>query len=170
MVDLLPLTLNLYRDNSRSCQFNTRKLPLCYTIWLSWGNFVDLVQMRRSPLQTRLPPVSQCRRSPHLVNGGDARVPSTHDGVEDDKIKCSTVLDVEQPGRPVRFPESPILRPLSPELARKEVIRRKTVKNVIPKRFTPQMVAHLAGTTVFDLEKVVRLEVRKFCWLWSASS
>ncbi len=123
----------------------------------------------RSPLQTRLPPVTQCHRSSHLVSDGDVPVTSTRDGVKHDKMKSLTILNVEeQSSGSVQLPLNPVRRPLSPELARKEATHHKTNKHVIRRRFTPQMVAYLAGTTVFELEKMVRLEVRKFGWLSSA--
>ncbi len=119
-------------------------------------------------MQARLPPVSQCHQSSHLVND-DIPVPSTRVRVEHNKTKRLTVLNVQQSGGSVRLPPNPVRRPLSPEFARREDDPHHTnIKHVIQKRFiTPEMVACLAGTTVFELEKVVRLEVREFGWLWS---
>ncbi len=137
-------------------------------IWLSWKDFIDL-QMR-NPLQARLPPVSPCHRSPHLAND-DTPVTTTHDRVGHNKTKRSTVLNVQQSVGSVRLPPNPVLRPLSPELARRDGPHHTNVRHVVPRRFfIPEMVSCLAGTTVFELEKVVRLEVREFGWLWCTIS
>ncbi len=125
----------------------------------------------RSPLQTRLPPVTPCQKPSHLNSDGDASVTAKRDGVKCNKMKSLTILNTEdQSSGLAQLPLRPIRqRPLSPELVRKEAIHHRNNKHTIRKIFTPQMVAHLAGTTVSELKKMVRLEVRKFGWILSAA-